>query len=135
MFCPKCGTEIQVGNVCPRCNYVIGGIAGETPPTNVGENTIPPIANQNKVKITLSWTPNKIYFPILAAIIFISFWYVASKLRTHGLEIGYIRSVGGNSIDEAYYQEIGNVIVAMSILLKSLGTVFACLLSWFGFKK
>ncbi|MBD3371518.1 MAG: hypothetical protein GF403_02235 [Candidatus Coatesbacteria bacterium] len=59
----------------------------------------------------------------------ILFFISASQLAESGDELTYLRSVGGSTVAEYYYQEIGRfgIAVSMSLYALGLGTLGLCL--------
>lgn len=63
---------------------------------------------------------HKIVFTAFAIILFASVSSICNKIRDYGLDIAYIRSVGGKTLEEAYYSAYGHVIMFFSDFMKLL---------------
>lgn len=58
----------------------------------------------------------------------------AAFLHGSGVEIMQIRSVGGKTLEEAYYARLGGVYTGFAIMSVAFGVFAAALLSSFGYK-
>lgn len=133
MFYKKSGSQLNGGNV-----YSSYGL-------NVDEdkNTVPntPVVSKIEERST-AVSPKKtisavktIIFSVLGAVVLFMFFSAASKIAESGLNIMYIQSVGGNTLDEAYYFELGGIYAGYAMITRALGIFFASTLVWLGFKK
>lgn len=61
---------------------------------------------------------HKIVFTIFAIVLFIAAWNVFEKLKVYGLNIASIKSVGGKTLEEAYYQQVGFVYIYLAQTLR-----------------
>ena len=62
------------------------------------------------------------------------FFIAASNIVAGGNEIMQIRSVGGKTLEEAYYNELGSIYVGYAMISRALGIFFASVLVWLGLK-
>lgn len=119
MFCTKCGSEIdnEIGK-CPKCEGV----------ESVIDKKIP-VLNEKKSKKGLS-----IFCFISAFIILILNYLAAKDISLGGKLISQIESVGGRTLEEAYYHDLGRVYQGMSMMIYSCGIFFASILTYLGCK-
>lgn len=111
--CPKCGTRIEVANaVVENTAYTV-----YTPP------------------VTKTFTVRKIVFGVLALIVLLFFIGAAGGFLLGGGGIAEIQSVGGNTLEEAYYAHLGTIYLAYAFACYGLGAFFSTILVWIGFKK
>lgn len=120
MFCTKCGVEFnnELGK-CPRCEEF----------ENINETDIVKNNDENKPKIVLS-----MFCFIAAAVILILCFVSASNISGGGYNISQIESVGGRTLEEAYYHDLGKVYYGMSVMVYSVGIFFASILIYLGWK-
>lgn len=145
MFCPKCGTPIDAAvEVCPNCGTAI-------PRTTPTENTpVESVSPEQQVKshdvptptpvYTLASTPAKkyaalriVYFLLAALVLLLSF-SAASSISSAGLNIASIESVGGKTLEEAYYQYSGELYLGYATIARTVGIFFAAVLAYLGIK-
>ena len=60
----------------------------------------------------------KALFTIFAVTLFCISYFICEKIKRYGLEISYIQSVGGKTLEEAYYAEVGKMYVQFAEFLK-----------------
>lgn len=135
MFCPKCGTSVgEETKVCPNCGLDFTCVKQDLVPTKDRE--------ESYLKSSESFKPNKkptdftvrfIYFG-LAAVILVMFFIAASNIASGGKEVMQIQSVGGRTLEEAYYYELGSIYAGYAIITRALGIFFSSVLVWLGFK-
>jgi threonine/homoserine/homoserine lactone efflux protein len=63
------------------------------------------------------------------------FWIAASKVAKGGVDIMSIESVGGQTLDEAYYFALGSVYDGYTLMIQALGVFCASVLIWLGLRK
>ena len=56
----------------------------------------------------------------------------ANSIKTGGLEIMSIESVGGKTLEEAYYQNLGYIYEGYCVVVKALGVFCSSILLFFG---
>ena len=61
---------------------------------------------------------HKIVFTIAAIVLFAAAWQIFGKLKVYGLNIASIKSVGGKTLEEAYYQQVGFVYIYLAQILR-----------------
>lgn len=133
MFCPKCGNSVEDGNgVCPNCGLDFTTIKQEK--QNSVDVGVPVNENKKEAVSTNNSIIKFIYFG-LAGIVLIMFFMAASSITAGGNEIMQIQSVGGKTLEEAYYAELGLIYAGYAMIARALGIFFASVLAWLGLKK
>jgi hypothetical protein len=134
MFCPKCGTTIEEGiNVCPTCGLDITTIDQGSKPEISPAATTPATASSGSTNKADNQIIRYVYFG-LAAVVLIMFFIAASSIVSGGNEIMQIQSVGGKTLEEAYYYELGSIYAGYAMISRALGIFFASVLVWLGLK-
>lgn len=140
MFCPKCGNGMEEGiSICSNCGLDISKI--ESSENNNehcdGEAVAPEViaqkAEKNNKAVTAVPIIRYVYFA-LAAVVLIMFFVAASSIVSGGNGIMMIQSVGGQTLEEAYYYELGAVYAGYAMITRALGIFFASVLVWLGLK-
>lgn len=135
MFCPKCGANIEEGiTVCPNCGLDINTIEQGLKPMATSTVAVAGNVASESTKKAGNIVVKIIYFA-LAAIVLIMFFIAASNIASGGSEIMQIQSVGGKTLEEAYYYELGLIYAGYAMIARALGIFFASVLVWFGLKK
>lgn len=134
MFCPKCGEQVEEGKkVCPNCDLVFDTISSSQ--TNK-KLEVSEITDEVSSSLTGAQQPLlKILFFALAIIVLVMFFMAASSISKGGMEIMQIQSVGGKTLEEAYYAELGNIYAGYAMISRGLGIFFASVLVWLGLKR
>lgn len=133
MFCPKCGNSVEDElGVCPNCGLDFSTIKQENKASV--EVTAPTNTNQNTQTSSGNPVIRFVYFG-LAAVVLIMFFMAASSIADGGNEIMQIQSVGGKTLEEAYYAELGTIYSGYAMISRALGIFFASVLAWLGLKK
>lgn len=133
MFCPKCSTEIDSSSkTCPQC-----GVEIPSAPSPIVDT--PKYASAPTPSITPSTAPKthaslKIVYFILAAIVLLFAFSAASSISSAGLNIASIESVGGKTLEEAYYQYSGELYLGYATMVRTTGIFFAAVLAYLGIK-
>lgn len=134
MFCPKCGNNVEEGvQVCPNCGLDFSTVSSKqevTPEVKQDSNTTVVTKQENGSNILVK----VIYFG-LAAVILVMFFMAASSIAEGGSEIMQIQSVGGQTLEEAYYSELGTIYSGYAMIVRALGIFCASVLAWLGLKK
>lgn len=138
MFCPKCGTKIQEGNsICSSCNFDISETKTENMDLASSEQTkkgITAVSNSTERAMPAFSVIKLTIFSIIATVVLIMFLIAANKIASGGLEIMNINSVGGRTLEEAYYFELGTIYAGYATVVRALGIFFASVLVWMGLK-
>lgn len=133
MFCPKCGTNVEDGSgVCSNCGLDFSAIKQDNK-TSV-EVTALAHTNQKTQTLFRNSVVRFVYFG-LAAVVLVMFFMAASSIADGGKEIMQIQSVGGETLEEAYYAELGLIYSGYAIIARALGIFFASVLAWLGLRK
>lgn len=136
MYCPKCGTENTNGNgICQSCgfafqNEVLSQAPDSTPNQDVPQTLqipIPKIESISKKKFL------GIAMWIVAVLVIILAFSAASSISSGGIDISCIRSVGGKTLDEAYYHNLGAIYKGYAGIIRAFGIFMASILAYFGF--
>ncbi len=61
---------------------------------------------------------HKIVFTIVAIVLFVTAFQIFEKLKVYGLSIASIQSKGGNTLWEAYYQQVGYIYICLAEFMK-----------------
>lgn len=135
MFCPKCGVQIEKEQTnCSKCGFNIANVLNVSVDNQeallVGESKTTSIDSPKGTSIV-----NTIAFLGIAAVVLIMFFSAASKISEGGLGIMEIQSVGGKTLEEAYYFELGSIYAGYATVTRALGIFFASVLVWLGLKK
>ena len=69
---------------------------------------------------------------VLAIILLIMFFSADDSIKTGGLEIMSIQSVGGKTLEEAYYQNLGYIYEGYCAATKAIGLFCSSMLILFG---
>lgn len=123
--------------VCPSCGY--SELAPVQPVQPV--QPVKPASANHAAPVQAGQTKNTarvvriIAFAIMAVSILISFEIAGNLIAKGGDGISSITSVGGRTLEEAYYYELGFIYEGYALIVKSVGRVFAALLLWAGVKK
>lgn len=69
---------------------------------------------------------------VVAVILLIMFFLAANSIKTGGLEIMSIESVGGKTLEEAYYQRLGYIYEGYCVAIRAIGIFCSSILLLFG---
>ena len=61
--------------------------------------------------------------------------FSAKTIKTSGTEISLIESVGGKTLEEAYYHSLGMIYFALGNVVTAIGIFFCAVLIWCGLRK
>lgn len=135
MYCPKCGNNVEEGiQVCSNCGLDFSTVNSKSEvvaEVKAEHNSTPVVEKKESGSNILI---KVIYFG-LAAVVLVMFFMAASSIADGGSEIMQIQSVGGQTLEEAYYSELGTIYSGYAMIARALGIFFASVLAWFGLKK
>ena len=69
---------------------------------------------------------------MLALITVIMSFMAASNISNGGYQIMQIKSVGGQTLEEAYYQQLGGIYSGYAMFVRTCGIFFASVLAGIG---
>ena len=69
---------------------------------------------------------------ILSVVLLIMFFSAANSIKIGGLEIMSIESVGGKTLEEAYYQSLGYIYEGYCVAIRAIGIFCSSILLLFG---
>lgn len=123
MKCSKCGREVQEGwEFCNFCGERVDR-------TKVKENEKGTMENvNNKSKII------KVGIFIVAAIVVLMFFYGSNAITEAASRMEVLRSVGGETVAEAYYQYYGRFLSGLAIAVRALGITCGIVIAYVGDK-
>ncbi|MBQ8149614.1 MAG: zinc ribbon domain-containing protein [Clostridia bacterium] len=141
MFCPFCGTEIpDEVKVCPNCEKELpeeeiaeAAAPAETP--EVAPEAVPAKKKSFKWLYVLYRVVKLAAFCALAVYVYQRFQAAASNISYGGMMISYIESVGGKTLEEAYYAQLGNIYSGYTILTRASGAAISGILVGLGLTK
>lgn len=156
MYCPNCGefnTDEQ--KICKGCSYDLSKEMNKEEKDVTEEFRLEELVKEEKdddnkntnieeddTKINIPLPDGvdkenieKIIYSVLAGAVFLMLFFAAHKVSVGGNGIMEIQSVGGRTLDEAYYYELGSIYQGYAMLLRALGIFFAAKLVHMGFKK
>ena len=102
---------------------------------NQTENGEQNMENQSSISPEKWALIKKIAIIAFAVFVLISFERAGSLIARGGANIGDIRSVGGKTMEEAYYLELGTIYKGYALAVRTFGRVTAAVLAWMGIKK
>lgn len=130
MFCPKCGAQMpEETQICSNCGCDISGMQQPSPSEEVLA-----MDEVQSVKLERKKPSISITFFVLAAIVFFMSLYSAHCVAAGGLDIASIQSVGGKTLEEAYYQYLGTVYAGYAAMIRTTGLFFSAILVYIGIK-
>ena len=132
MFCPKCGSQFAENvKCCQNCGYELPEGYEITPQIIKGKDAV--AESPSKTTVQHNSAIRTIFF-ILAGIVLIMSLYSAHCIASGGLNISSIESVGGKTLEEAYYQYSGLVYTGYATIVRATGIFFASVLAYLGIK-
>lgn len=140
MFCPKCGAALtDESPKCERCGYErTDPPAGKDPVPTAPELTQALSSAGSKAQKILAFFRNspllRLVFFALALLVLILSLHAAHCVATGGAYIASIESVGGKTLEEAYYQYLGTVYAGYAAMIRAAGLFFASVLAYIGRK-
>lgn len=161
-ICPECGHEITKNTkTCIQCGFPFEDVffEEETVLSDAGNSISKIKAEDNIVKNFGNSNENNYYinnkkqfvennqtlagirvfaaivYIVLAVVVLIMSFSAARSILEGGNEIMKIQSVGGRTLEEAYYQELGEVYAGQAMMCRTIGVFFAAVLVWMGLRK
>ena len=129
MFCPKCGSQFDGTNICPNCLFDTTTIDTTTvatiPDTFDKTSASPDIINllaSNTCRLKAA------AFIVLGCVVLFLFFSAANQISESGFKIMNISSVGGTTLDEAYYFELGGIYEGYATISRAAGIFFGAIL-------
>lgn len=138
LVCPNCGAEIKDEyKVCPNCGYdFLNKKTGADSHTGNPNTEIPPVPSIPMVqKKESSYDIKSIVFCVVAFVVFIMSLIAANSISDAGNQISQIKSVGGQTLEEAYYNQLGNLYSGYAMFVRTCGIFFTGILVHIGLKK
>lgn len=131
-YCSNCGQVMMIDDeTCSSCGFSENTFEMHNE-TNDKMTTEPP---RESKPVDKSRIIRIIAFVLMAISILISFEIAANLIAKGGEGISDITSVGGRTLEEAYYYELGFIYEGYALIVRTVGRVFAALLVWVGAKK
>lgn len=126
MYCEKCGSQIE-DNIekCPKCGHEIKKEYLENDRNNIKRFDL------KKVIQFIRRNLKYIYY-ILAVLVFFMFIEAASNISEYGINISNIESIGGKTLEEAYYSELGGIYAGYATVVRGIGIFLSSILVWLG---
>lgn len=147
MYCPRCSTQNDDNNsICKNCGFDFTTL-NTTPPQsqnpNIANGNLNNMlahneffnASKNKEKTPMGYWLKLCVYLTLSIIVLVMFFLAAKQISESGKNIMMIQSVGGKTLEEAYYSELGVIYSAYATIARALGLFFASVLVWLGIKK
>ena len=135
MFCPKCGNKlIEDAKECSNCGIAINN-AEEAEQSEISHANNEQHLTPKTTKKSNFITTKLIVFPALAIIILLMCFIGANSISNSGEEIMQISSVGGKTLEEAYYRELGSLYSGYANIARAVGIFMASVLIGLGVKK
>lgn len=141
MFCPKCGSTLNdVTKICNSCGYNASEVVSNAIVNDNVVNTIKTnVKPNNHTSYTSKSKEKNIFLMViyigLAAIVLAMCFMGAKNIVEAGKEIMTIQSVGGKTLEEAYYAELGTLYAGYAIVVRAIGISFASILVMLGIKQ
>lgn len=98
------------------------------------ENNIAQVRTNDLYKPKVS-TIKTVIFSAVGIVIFIICFLASKTLKSAGTEISLIKSVGGKTLEEAYYQSVGLIYFSLGNVVIAIGIFLCTVLIWCGLRK
>jgi hypothetical protein len=137
-FCPNCGAQAEIGaKFCLNCGFEFDTFQNQndSSPYAAYEAQQQQSANESPVseKKPKGIPYMYVMFGFAFAILIMAF-LAANSIKTGGDGIRIIQSVGGQTLEEAYYSELGIVYSGFAMFVRAAGLFFAAVLAWLGLR-
>jgi hypothetical protein len=137
MFCPKCGSAIPENTmICSNCGFEISSedIGYSAKEQHTGQ--MPNRVDKDTAHAGNTWhNVKRVLYPIIGTAVLVMCFMAAKSIGDGGTEIMQISSVGGRTLEEAYYRELGSIYSGYANVVRAFGISLASFLVWLGFKK
>ena len=133
MFCPRCGKPAETGEIiCSNCGLHLDVI---NPAENAGSQELPVQTDMQIIIERLSTLNIKmIIIDIFAITVLILSFMAAYQISNAGGQIMQIRTSAGQTLNEVYDRQMGNVYVGFALFVRACGIFFFSVLISLGFK-
>ena len=133
--CPKCNANYpDDAEFCAICKSPLAPV-----PETVAETSPAPQAAPIVTKKSMNRTIANIIIFILhviaAAVIFYLFFDAANSIKSGGVLIGQIQSVGGKTLEEAYYQNLSYIYEGYYTFTLAFGAFCSAVITSLGIKR
>lgn len=132
MFCPKCGKNQDEEDAlfCTNCGMDFSTLSKKEEQPDIVEQK-PEITVSESVPGSSINIMKAVYLG-LAAVVLVMFFMAAESIADGGSRIKMIESVGGKTLEEAYYYQLGSIYAGYAMISRALGIFFAAVLVWLG---
>lgn len=142
-YCPQCGAPLNSDGTCSACGYSLDVSSYGQVHRRTSKLSNPRMKRASTEKQPKSMATNNqkwrimrlIIFLIFAVFIIIAFEIAADLIARGGRGIGEIESVGGRTLEEAYYYELQFVYKGYSLAVRTFGKALAVIFAYLGGKK
>jgi predicted nucleic acid-binding Zn ribbon protein len=136
MYCPRCGKPAEPGEkICSNCQLDFETMSPDSN-VNFSPDLEPQLVNIQLISERLRKVNIKlICFSLIALSILIITFLSADKVSNSAYQITQIRSSTGNTINEVYYREMGNIYTGYAMFIRECGIFFATVLVGLGLKR
>ena len=122
MFCKNCGEELKNGeSVCPKCGW------SGTPQNQ--EKTSNGTGNKSSISINLNIIIKLALYIVAIVVICMSF-NGANQIGKAAYNMRILRSVGGNSVAEAFYQYYGSFLYGVETFVRAVGIALGVIIAY-----
>jgi len=131
MFCPRCGKPAEIGEgICSNCGLNLQAI---NPAANAGSED-PQSDIQIIIERLSTLNIKMIIIDIFAITVLILSFMAAYQISNAGGQIMQIRTSAGQTLNEVYDRQMGNVYVGFALFVRACGIFFFSVLISLGFK-
>ena len=133
MYCPKCGKETADSSMtCPFCGFDFSTVASDVNKSESEVSKNPTELQEQTKQVKKVFNTKLLIFCVLALITIIMSFMAASNISDGGYQIMQIKSVGGQTLEEAYYQQLGSIYSGYAMFVRACGIFFASVLVGIG---
>jgi hypothetical protein len=138
MFCPRCGKQVaREERICSNCGlnleitnpnidkaYISNGFEESPHPTDL----------QLIIQRISTWNFRLIVFSVIALTVLVLSFIAAYKISGSADQIMKIRTTGGQTLNEVYDREMGNIYAGFAMFIRACGIFFSFVLVELGLK-